>query len=85
MELLSLFDTPVIETEPVQEFIVPAPEVIVTRELDYELLQDIERFQFSKTALTHEINFLVQYCERFGFQRDRLRLETLQYYLEQQG
>ena len=81
MELLSLFDA-----EPIAELILEPQkttvEISLTKELDYELLKEIEHFEVSKGTIESEVEFLKEYCVRFPFHRDQIRLKTLQYYLE---
>lgn len=83
MEMLSLFDTQVIDAPslPVPEapgFHPPVLQVTV----DMDMLTDLKKQNLSYKAAEEEIGFLKGYVDRFGFERDQLRLQTLIHYCE---
>lgn len=81
MEMLSLFDTQILEEAPLPpslSFDAPMHQVSV----DAEMLTDLKKQNLSAKSAEEEIHFLKGYVERFGFERDQLRLQTLIHYCE---
>lgn len=83
MEMLSLFDTQVLDAPP-----APLPEAsgfkpsVVQVNVDMDMLTDLKKQNLSYKSAEEEIGFLKGYVERFGFERDQLRLQTLLHYCE---
>lgn len=56
----------------------PAPEKV---DPDSELLQELLTWKPTKKTVQAEIDFLKQYVENHGFERDKQRLAALEHYL----
>lgn len=72
-----------------EELDVPAPEPLpppkkkktLPADTDREFWEDLERWRPLCSTVEQEIAFLTRYLERFKFEGDRKRLNTLKHYL----
>lgn len=62
-----------------------SPPLAKTRrmKLDNEFLAELEAWPMLRKTLEAELELLTAYHEAHGFERDLLRINTLNYYLEQ--